>query len=153
MTKDVTKKIVEIGRRLGLSPSQIEDMETFIEAVYNYIMNAPQPQARKSDIEDLLALATGSKTLEDPVRAYLLLKTIEEMRYKDGFEDGLRVAKSKEYEAVKKKQVEIMNKFLELYEKHMIPAINTMLGMFQQFQNPQIQPQQQQSSIKIKFKE
>jgi len=153
MSKDITKKIVEIGRKLGLSPDEIGDMDKFIDAVYNYIMNAPVQQSKRSDIENLLALVAGSKTLEDPIRAYLLLKTIEETRYRDGFEDGVRVAKSKEYEAVKKRQIDIMNKFLDLYEKNVIPVINTMLNVFQQFQNPQVQPQQSSNSIKIKFKE
>jgi len=153
MTKDVVKKIVEIGRRIGLSPKDVEDMETFIDAVYEYIVNNPAPQPQKSDIDDLLELIRGSKALEDPIRAYLLLKTIEEKRYKDGFEDGLRVARSKEFEDVKRKQTEILNRFLELYEKNVIPVINDMFNFFKMFQNPQAQAQGSQSGIKIKFKE
>ena len=157
MSKDITKKIVEIGRRLGLSPEEIEDMDKFIDAVYNYIMNAPAPaqQSKRSDTENLLALVTGSKTLEDPVRMYLLLKTLEETRYKHGFEDGVRVATSKGYESVKKRQVEIMSKFLDLYEKNVLPVVNSILKTFQQFYSPYSPAgqQQQQSSIKIKFKE
>jgi len=94
------------------------------------------------------------KTLEDPVRMYLLLKTLEETRYKHGFEDGVRVATSGEYESVRKRQIGLMKKFLELYEENVLPVINSILKTFQQFYSPYSPAeQQQQSSIKIKFKE
>jgi len=147
---DVTKKIVEIGRRLGLKPGELEDMEKFIDAVYNYIVKQDQRQQDRDEKNELLTIVAGSKTLEDPIRAYLLLRTLEERMYAKGFEDGIKMSKNVELEEVRKKQIEIMKKVLDVYEKSVLPYLNAITQMFQPSQS---QIQQQQPNVKIKFKE
>jgi len=149
---DVVKKIVEIGRRIGLKPDEVEDMDKFIDAVYNYVMKRPTTESErtKSIGEMLLDVARGSKALEDPVRAYYIFRAIEEQRYKEGFEDGIKLSSSKEYREVKRRETQILSSILKIYEDNIIPLVSNMMQLFRETFSGQ---QTQQPNIKIKFKE
>lgn len=151
---DWKEKLIVIARKVGIPAEDLKDMRKVVEYIYDYITSLEEKDTGggTSNIMDILEIVRGSKALEDPTRAYLLLKSIEEKRYKEGFEDGIKVATSKEYSKVRERESKIIESVLKLYEENIIPVLNNMMATFRaMFPNPQTQ--QPSSSIKIKFKE
>jgi len=130
---DIADLVVRIAREIGINPDEVDDLQTFLNRIYEYIVSTKNLPKTEKELSELLELARESKMLNEPLVNYLILKRLEESKYKEGFEHGLMISKTDEKKRVEEKYIEILEKFLTMFEKFFIPNMMNMMKAFQPF--------------------
>jgi len=126
---DVAGLVIKIANEIGIKPDEIDDLPTFLSKVYEFIVSNKTLPKVKEELSELLELARESKMLNEPLVNYLILKRLEETKYKEGLEHGMMLSKTDEKKRVEEKYIEILEKFLTLFEKFFIPNMMNMMKM------------------------
>lgn len=149
MSDEIAQLAEKIARKLNFPVEKLNDLPAFLKAVDDYISSE---RVKEPSLVDVLEkVGFGSKILEEPARFYLLLKYLEEIKYKQGFEDGVKVASKsmsdEETKELRKLQIEMLKNVLDLYQNNITPLLQFMMSAFS---NMFKQPQQQQTKIEFK---
>jgi len=126
---DIADLVVRIAREIGINPDEIDDLPTFLNRIYEYIVSTKNLPKTEKELSELLELARESKMLNEPLVNYLILKRLEESKYREGLEHGLMISKTDEKKRVEEKYIEILEKFLNVFEKFFIPNMMNMMKM------------------------
>ncbi len=148
--KDVERKILEIVRELGIDPDEIESFDDFINAVYTAIVEKKRSEDLE-EIEPIIKMVQQSRTLQEPFTAYMVLRMLEDSKYRKGFRDGLRVAQASHKSEVEKKASDIVTRILNIWENQLIPQMTKIFTAMNQML--QGRPQPQTPSIPVRFEE
>ena len=148
MSDEIAQLAEKIARKLNFPIEKLNDLPAFLKAVDDYVSE----RVKEPSLVDVLEkIGFGSKILEEPARFYLLLKYLEEIKYKQGFEDGVKVASKsmsdEETKELRKLQIEMLKNVLDLYQNNITPLLQFMLSAFSNMFKPQ---QQQQTEIEFK---
>jgi len=82
------------------------------------------------DLMNKIIDSLSGTSLEECCWFYILMKLLEQIRYKEGFEHGLRFAKiySDELKELRNLKLRFLKDILALYQDNMVPAIQCALS-------------------------